>query len=94
MDERPASGRWRVRREAGLLPPLGIGKRTWGSWGCTTVLGVPVAIFRLLPGTLDYVGFPLRDEIQEMPDGSWLGRGLLFGREYCRFRMVPANGAP
>ena len=88
----PGAGRWRIQREAGLLPPLGIGKRTRGSWGCTTVLGVPVAIFRIRPGTLDYMWLPLRDEIREMPDGSWRGRGLLLGREYCRFRMVPEKG--
>jgi hypothetical protein len=49
-------------------------------------------IFRIRPGTLDYMWLPLRDEIRDMPDGSWRGRGLLLGREYCRFRMVPEKG--
>jgi len=60
--------------------------------GLHHVLGVPVAIFRIRPGTLDYMWLPLRDEIRELPDGSWRGRGLLLGREYCRFRMVPEKG--
>ena len=92
MKVAPGAGRWRIRCEEGLLPPLGIGKHTRASWGCTTVLGVPVAIFRIRPGTLDYMWLPLRDEIREMPDGSRRGRGLLLGREYCRFRMVPEKG--
>jgi hypothetical protein len=37
---------------------------------------------------LDYVGWPMRDELTQGEGGAWLGRGLLFGGEFCRFRLV------
>jgi hypothetical protein len=38
--------------------------------------------------TLNYAVWPVRDELVEGEDGEWLGRGLIFGREFCRFRLV------
>jgi hypothetical protein len=38
--------------------------------------------------TLDYALWPVRDELVEVDRGEWLGRGLIFGREFCRFRLV------
>ena len=86
-------GVWRVEREAGALPPFGLSKRIFGPSGWTLVAGVPAAHFRVRRGqkgraTLDYVGFPVTDVLTARPDGSWGGRGLLLGREFCRFRLV------
>jgi hypothetical protein len=81
-------GCWRIEREAGALPPFGLSKRIAGEHGWTLVGGVPAAYFRVRGHTLDYVGWPVRDELHQREDGSWDGRGLLFGREFCRFRLV------
>jgi hypothetical protein len=80
-------GVWRVEREAGVLPPVGLSKKISGREGWTRALGVPVAPFRGVGRTLVYRGWPLRDELTPRADGSWSGRGLLLGREFCRFRM-------
>ena len=84
------SGTWKVRRESGLLPPVGLSKRIGGQRGVTRVLRLPVAPFRVEGHTLRYRGLPVRDELSPRADGTWAGRGLLFGREFCRFRLVPA----
>jgi len=84
-------GTWHVRREAGVLPPFGLSKTIANAEGWTRALGVPVAPFRVAGTTLLYRGWPVRDELEPLPDGSWQGRGLLFGREFCRFRMVRAT---
>ncbi|HEX5468355.1 MAG TPA: hypothetical protein VFW80_04830 [Gaiellaceae bacterium] len=81
-------GSWRVEREAGLLPPFGLTKTIGERDGWTRAAGLPVAPFRVVGTTLVYRGWPIRDELAEGPDGSWEGRGLLFGREFCRFRLV------
>lgn len=86
-------GVWRIEREAGALPPFGLSKRIFGPSGWTLVAGLPAAHFTVRRGdsgraTLDYVGWPVRDELTERDDGTWHGRGLLFGREFCRFRLV------
>jgi hypothetical protein len=81
-------GSWRVERVSGFLPPAGVTKRIENDHGWTLVAGIPVAPFRVVGHTLVYRGWPVRDELE--PDaGSWRGRGLLFGREFCRFRLVP-----
>ena len=49
---------------------------------------MPAAYFRVKGTTLVYVGWPVRDELTPRGDGSWSGRGTLFGREFCRFRMI------
>ena len=81
-------GAWRVEREAGVLPPFGLSKRISGGTGWTLLGGVPAAYFRVKGTTLVYVGWPVRDELTPRGDGSWSGRGTLFGREFCRFRMI------
>ena len=85
-------GSWRVVREGGLLPPIGVSKLIWSGRGYTALFGVPVAWFRLDGPCLRYVALPVADELSELPDGSWAGRGLVFGREFCRFRMVRDGG--
>lgn len=84
-------GNWKIQREAGILPPFGLGKRIRDAAGWTSVAHVPVAFFRVEGTTLVYRGWPIRDELAARPDGTWDGRGKLFGREFCRFRLVPAD---
>ncbi len=83
------AGRWRVERISGLLPPLGLRKRIGADAGSTRLGSLPLAVFRVRGRTLDYRLLPVRDELEPAPDGTWEGRGLLFGREFCRFRLVP-----
>jgi hypothetical protein len=87
-------GIWRVEREAGVLPPFGLSKKIEGGEGWTRALGLPVAPFRVAGRALVYRGWPLRDELEPRADGSWTGRGLLLGREFCRFRLVRVTDAP
>jgi hypothetical protein len=84
-------GSWRVERVSGLLPPFGLSKRISGDRGWTLAAGVPVAPFRVSGTSLVYIGWPVRDELTRRPDGTWAGRGLLAGREFCRFRLVRRN---
>jgi hypothetical protein len=86
-------GSWRVERERGLLPPFGLGKRIRGDSGWTTVAGLPAAPFRVAGRTLVYRGWPIRDELELTPGGTWAGRGIFMGREFCRFRLVPVAEA-
>jgi hypothetical protein len=81
-------GSWRVERVSGLLPPGGLRKRIGARGGSTRLGPLPLALFRVRERTLDYLGWPVRDELRPAGDGSWVGRGLLFGREFCRFRLV------
>jgi hypothetical protein len=55
------------------------------------MLGLPVALFRLQGQTLAYRLLPIPDELTPKADGSWEGRGLLLGREFCRFRLAPES---
>ncbi len=82
-------GVWRIEREAGALPPFGLTKRITGGSGWTCVAGLPAASFRVEGTTLVYRLWPVRDELAAREDGTWEGRGLLLGREFCRFRLVP-----
>jgi hypothetical protein len=84
MDD--VSGDWRIERVSGILPP-GLRKHIRGEAGSTRLGRLPLAFFRVRGRTLDYVGWPVRDEL-EPTAGGWLGRGLLLGREFCRFRLV------
>jgi hypothetical protein len=77
-----------VARLSGLLPPAGIRKRIGRQSGSTSVGPIPLALFRIRGRTLDYVGWPVRDELVQNENGDWIGRGLVFGREFCRFRLV------
>jgi ferritin-like metal-binding protein YciE len=88
-------GDWRVERVDGLLPPMvGVRKRIRGGRGETRagpLLAWPFRVERRQEQfTLVY--YPpfsgLVDEVRAAPDGSWLGRSVLGGRELGRFRMV------
>ena len=81
-------GAWRVERVSGALPPFGVSKRIFGDGGWTLLAGVPAAYFLVHGQTLDYVGWPVKDVLTPREDGTWDGRGLMFGREFCRFRLV------
>jgi hypothetical protein len=85
---RGLAGRWRVERLGGLLPPFGLRKRIGRESGWTGLGPLPLTPFRVHGRTLDYVVWPIRDELVEGKGGEWLGRGLIFGREFCRFRLV------
>jgi hypothetical protein len=77
-----------VRRESGLLPPFGTGKRIDEGGGVTTVFGIPVAPFTVVDGELRYRWLPVEDRVVRAGDGEWVGEGRLFGRRFCRFRLV------
>lgn len=81
-------GFWRVERESGLLPPFGLTKRIRFGRGSTRLFGIPLAFFSVRGNRLVYRGLPVQDDLSRRPDGSWSGRGRLFGREFCRFRLV------
>jgi hypothetical protein len=81
-------GRWRVERVSGVLLPRGLRKRIGPRSGSTRLGLLPLALFRVQGHTLQYLGWPVRDELVPMEDGGWAGRGLLFGREFSRFRLV------
>jgi hypothetical protein len=85
-------GRWRVERVSGILPPL-LRKRIGSEDGWTAFGGIPLARFRVRGRTLDYALWPVRDELTPGAAGEWIGRGLLFGREFCRFRLVRDSDA-
>jgi hypothetical protein len=87
--EASLEGDWRVKRESGLLPP-GLSKRIRNGKGWTRFLGLPLLPFRSVGSVLSYGLLPIRDELVPGARGEWLGRGLLFGREFCRFRLTPA----
>ena len=82
------AGAWRVERLSGLLPPRVLRKRIGDGSGWTLLGPLPLAYFRRRGTTLDYVAWPVRDELTQRGDGEWVGRGLLLGREFCRFRLV------
>jgi hypothetical protein len=92
---RPAEGHsrlegdWHVRRVSGLLLPAGLRKRIGLRSGSTRLGPVPVALFRVRGHVLDYRVIPVQDELSPLGDGTWAGRGLVLGREFCRFRLEP-----
>jgi hypothetical protein len=81
------AGHWRVERTSGLLPPFGLRKRIGPDGGWTALGPIPLAPFRVRGRTLDYAVWPVKDELVEREE-DWVGRGLIFGREFCRFRLV------
>jgi len=81
-------GDWRVERVSGLLPPWGVRKHIGPRTGSTRLGPVPLGFFRVRGRTLDYVAWPVRDQLRPGAEGQWVGRGLAFGREFCRFRLV------
>jgi hypothetical protein len=89
-------GKWLVRRKAGLLPSFGLSKSIHcNGRGVTRVLGLPLLPFRVrarpdgLGVEIRYRFLPLCDVLVPELD-AWSGRGLIFGREFCRFRLVRA----
>jgi hypothetical protein len=88
FEQAELTGRWRVERVSGLLPSVGLRKHIGSRSGSTRVGPVPLALFRVRGQTLDYLGWPVRDELTRADDDGWLGRGLFFGREFCCFRLV------
>jgi len=92
---RSLEGNWRVERVEGLLPPMvGVRKRIRGERGETRagpLLAWPFRVEqRVEHFTLVYHPpfSALVDELWAAPDGSWLGRSVLAGRELGRFRMA------
>lgn len=80
-------GHWKVRRESGFLPPFGIRKFISGDHGWTLLGLLPVGPFKVENGRLRYRLWPLEDELIQLDDGTWLGRGYVFGKQFCRFRL-------
>jgi hypothetical protein len=89
VDDEFPTGEWHVERVGGLLPPLGVSKRIGDRHGVTYLFGVPVARFSRAGHSLIYDRLPIRDRLTRLPDGSWLGSGMLLGWEFCRFRLRP-----
>lgn len=92
---RPLEGDWRIERVDGLLPPMvGVWKRIRGERGETRVGPMVAWPFRVerREERFALVYRPpfsaLVDEVRAAPDGSWLGRSVLGGRELGRFRMI------
>jgi hypothetical protein len=83
-------GRWKVRRESGLLPPFGIGKRIRHGKGWTELVYVPILPFRVNGLTLTYLFVPIRDELTPRGDGTFGGVAYFLGWRFCHFRMEPA----
>ena len=93
----PLDGRWAVRREAGMLPPLRfVHKRIEDRRGATRV--GPISLpFRVRAGArgpeLAYTG-PLsivRDHLRRRGDDIWGGETFIAGIRIGRFRMVRAD---
>lgn len=78
-------GEWYVRRVSGLLPPL-VTKSIGRDTGTTYWFGVPFGRFDVRGLKLLYRLWPIQDELERWGD-SFVGRGLIFGREFCRFRL-------
>lgn len=91
---RGLDGDWRVERTGGLLSPMpGVWKRIHGNRGETRLgllPGVPFRVEARLAGAALIYRAPFSmiiDELRPTPDGVWLGRTMLYGRELGRFRM-------
>jgi hypothetical protein len=83
-------GRWKVRRESGLLPPFGVRKQIHGDRGWTLLGPLPVAPFAVKEDQrLLYKLLPVRDELERRADGVYFGRAYFLGLRFCTFRMEP-----
>jgi hypothetical protein len=87
-------GEWHVERVSGLIPAFGLRKRIGRSHGSTRLGRLPLAVFRVRGLTLDYLAWPIRDELAPSEAGEWIGRGFFLGREFCRFRLVRPTREP
>ncbi|MFL5322032.1 MAG: hypothetical protein ACJ790_20390 [Myxococcaceae bacterium] len=83
------SGRWKVKRVSGLLPPFGVSKVIGLANGVTRLLGIPVAAFKVVGNEFRYRALPVRDRVHPNGDGTYEGEGFLFGKRFCRFRLEP-----
>ena len=59
------SGRYRVKRLSGLLPPFGVSKVIEGHQGCTYLFGIPVGRFRVVGRRFIYRRWPIVDELDK-----------------------------
>jgi hypothetical protein len=84
-------GHWKVRRISGFLPPAGVSKHIERGRGWTKLFGVPVASFRVQGQRLVYRFWPVVDDLERQPDGTFTGQGRLFGWPFCRFRLDRVN---
>jgi hypothetical protein len=85
-------GSWRVERISGLLPPLLPIRKDIGAAAGVTRIGPLQVPFDVEGRTLRYRG-PLQafvDELEPSGDG-FVGRATVLGREYSRFRLIPAD---
>ena len=87
-DSEELVGHWRVERMNELLLPRGLRKHIGLRAGSTRLGPFPLGRFRVRGRTLDYALWPVRDELMPVAGGEWLGHGLVFGREFCRFRLI------
>jgi hypothetical protein len=89
------AGKWRVRREAGLLPPFGISKRIGADSGWTCLAGVPLLPFRVVwrdgGAEFRYRVLPIVDEVVARPDGTWNGVARFAGWKFCDFSLLPKS---
>lgn len=86
-------GTWDVERVSGLLPPLlSVRKRIRGTRGETAVGRLPGVPFDVVGRELRYRGVlgGFVDVLEPGAGGGYDGRALFEGREYARFRLVPA----
>jgi hypothetical protein len=84
----PLTGKFRVRRVSGWLPPIGVTKRIDGADGVTYFFGLPIGRFRVVGRRFVYRRWPIVDELDGEDDRGILGRGRLFGMlTFCRFRL-------
>jgi hypothetical protein len=68
-----------------------VSKRIRRGRGATYLFGIPVAPFSVVRSggpQLRYRCLPVTDVLTPRADGGWDGRGLVFGVEFCRFRLV------
>jgi ferritin-like metal-binding protein YciE len=86
-------GVWEVKRTGGALPPMvGVRKRIRGTTGRTEV--GPVAVeFEVVDGRVLHYRRPFDGFVDVLTpaEGGWTGRALFRGREYGRFRLLPAR---
>jgi hypothetical protein len=87
-------GLWQVERAGGLLPPMvGVWKRVEGARRETRagpLIGWPFEVERRGEGFALVYRTPFSafaDEVRAGPAGSWVGRFVLGGFEFGRFRM-------